>query len=76
MEVTQWQAPHHGDVHQGVGSQAEVTVGVGKNIPSKEIPSGTGYPLVKTKDMLEDKNNKQVLTSAGGPFKKEEMLKD
>ena len=68
MEVTQWQAPHHGDVHQGVGSQAEVTVGVGKNIPSKEIPSGTGYPLVKTKDMLEDENNKHLRTIIGGTF--------
>ena len=36
---------------------------VGKQIPSEQIPSGTGEPLKETKDMLEEENNKQVCAS-------------
>ena len=49
---------------------------VGKQIPPKEITSGTGEPLKETKDMLEDENNKQARTSTGGPLKNKEMLRD
>ena len=41
---------------------------VGKNIPSKYIPSGTGYRLKETKNILEDENDKQVRTITGGPL--------
>ena len=47
----------------------------GKHIPSKDIPSGSGEPL-KEKNMLEEKNEKQVRTSIGEPLKKKEMPKD
>ena len=49
---------------------------VGTQIPSKRIPSGTGEPLKETKKMIEDENEKQVLTNTGGPLKKKEMPKD
>ena len=39
------------------------------NISSKDIPSRTGEPQKETKNMLEDKNDKQVCTSTGGPLK-------
>ena len=41
---------------------------VGKQIPSKEIPLGTGGPLKETKNMLEDENDKQVCTSTVRPL--------
>ena len=46
-----------------------------KQIPLEYIPSGTGDPLKETKNMLEDKNGKQVRKSIGGPLKKD-MLRD
>ena len=49
---------------------------VGKKITLKAVPSGTGEPLKEIKDMLEDKNNKQVRKITGGPLKKKEMLRD
>ena len=33
---------------------------VGKNIPYKDSPSGTGDPLKETENILEDENDKQV----------------
>ena len=42
---------------------------VGQKIPSINIHSGTGNPLKETKNTLEDKNDKQVCTSIGGPLK-------
>ena len=47
----------------------------GKHIPSKDIPSGSGEPL-KEKNMLEDKNEKQVRTSIGEPLKNKEIPKE
>ena len=47
---------------------------VEKQIPLKKIPLGTAEPLEK--NVLEDKNYKQVLTSIGGPLKNREMLRD
>ena len=52
----------------------KTTITVGKNIPSKEIPLGTGEPLKETKDMIEYKNNKQIRTSTEGTLKKKEMF--
>ena len=49
---------------------------VGKQIPSKEIPSGTGDPLKETKKMLEAKNDKHIQTIIGGTFKNNEILRD
>ena len=43
---------------------------VGKQITPKEIPSGTGDPLIETEDMLEDENEKQLLMGTAGPLKK------
>ena len=37
---------------------------------------GTGDPLKETKDMLEEKNNRQVHTSTRESLKKKEMLRD
>ena len=42
-------------------------------MPSKEIPSVDGEPLKETKKMPEDKNDKQVRTSTGGPLKKRDI---
>ena len=42
---------------------------VEKQIPLKEISSGTGEPLKETKNMLEEKNEKQVLTITAEPPK-------
>ena len=47
-----------------------------KNIPLKEIPSGTGDPTKETQNMLEDKNDKQVRTSTVGKFKDKYILRD
>ena len=47
-----------------------------KQIPSKEIPSGTGDPMKETKDMLEDENDRKVHTSTGEPLKNKEMIRD
>ena len=41
----------------------------GKQIPSKEIPSGTRETMKETKDMIEGEHDKQVRTSTGGPLK-------
>ena len=49
---------------------------VGKNIPLKDIPSGTREPLKETKRLLEEKNDKQLHTRTGGPLKKKEMPRD
>ena len=49
---------------------------VGKQIPSKEIPSGAGEPLKETKNILEDEHDKQVRMSIGGQLEKKENLKD
>ena len=49
---------------------------VGKQIPSKCIPSGTVEPLKETKDMLEDENDKQVLMIIGRPLENKEILRD
>ena len=35
---------------------------VRKQIPSNEIPSGTGEPLKETKNILEEENDNQVRT--------------
>ena len=51
-------------------------VGVGKQILSKDIPSGTGDPPKESKTMLEDENEKQERTSTGEPLKKKKMPKD
>ena len=37
---------------------------------------GTGDPLIETKYIIEDKNNKYVRTSTRGPLKKKGMLRD
>ena len=43
----------------------------GKNISLRGNPLGTGEPLKERTNMFEDKNDKQVRTSIGGPLKKE-----
>ena len=48
----------------------------GKQIPPKEIPSGTGEPLKETKKMIEDENDKQVRIITGDKFNKKEMSKE
>ena len=53
-----------------------LTLAVGKQIPSKEIPSETGDPLKETKNMIEDENGKEVSTSTRGTLKKKEILRD
>ena len=45
-------------------------------IPSKDIPSGTGEPLKETKKIIEDENEKQVRTSTVGPLTKKDIPKD
>ena len=50
-----------------------LTLAVGKQIPSKEIPSETGDPLKETKNMIEDENEKQVHMSTEGLLKKKEI---
>ena len=49
---------------------------VGKHIPSKEIPLGTGKPLKETENILEDVNDKQLGTHKGRPLKNKEMPRD
>ena len=49
---------------------------VEKQIPLKDIPSGTVEPLKETENMLEDKNDKQVRTITGMLLKKEEIIRD
>ena len=49
---------------------------VGKQIPPKDITSKTGDPLKESKDILKDKNNKQVCTSIGGLLNNKEMFRD
>ena len=49
---------------------------VRKQIPSKEIPLGTGEILKETKNMLEDENYKQARTRIRGPLKNKEMIRD
>ena len=56
------------------GGTAQIGMGVWveyarKYIPSKD-PLGTGEPLKETENMLEDENDKQVLTSTEGSLKK------
>ena len=48
----------------------------GKQIPSKDIPSGTREPLKETKNMIEYKNDKQVSTKTEVALKKKEILRD
>ena len=48
---------------------------VGKQIPSKDIPSGTGEPLKETKNIIEDENHKEVRMSTEEPLINEEMIR-
>ena len=49
---------------------------VGKQIPLKLIPSGTEELMKKTKNMLEDENDKHVRTNIGGPSTQKQMIRD